>query len=78
MLEAMKKITAEPASILAISGGDLSLNANADIAIFNPNLEWKVSARELKSKGKNTPFIGLEMQGRVKYTLLNGQISQQH
>lgn len=78
MLEAIKKITSEPASILAISGGDLSINANADIAIFNPNLEWKVSANELKSQGKNTPFLGLEMQGKVKYTLLNGQVSHQH
>lgn len=78
MLEAIKKITSEPASILAISGGDLSINANADIAIFNPNLEWKVSANELKSQGKNTPFLGIEMQGKVKYTLLNGQVSHQH
>jgi len=78
MLEAIKKITSEPASILAISGGNLSINANADIAIFSPNLEWKVSVSEFKSQGKNTPFLGLEMQGKVKYTLLNGQISHQH
>lgn len=76
--DAVKKITSQPAIILAISGGDLSINSNADIAIFSPNCEWKVNARTLKSLGKNTPFLGLEMQGKVQYTLLNGQIAHQH
>lgn len=76
--EAIKKITSQPARILAIPGGDLSINSTADIAIFNPALAWKVSANALKSLGKNTPFLGLEVQGKVEYTLLNGQITHQH
>ena len=76
--EAIAKITSQPAGILGIAGGDLSLNAIADIAIFDPNTEWKVDAKQLKSEGKNTPFLGISMLGKVQYTLLNGQISFQH
>ena len=76
--EAIAKITSHPASILGISGGDLSVNANADIAIFNPTTEWKVEAKQLQSEGKNTPFLGVNMLGKVQYTLLNGQISFQN
>ena len=78
MAEAVAKITSHPANILGIAGGDLSINANADIAIFNPTTEWKVDAKQLKSKGKNTPFLGISMLGKVQYTLLNGQISFQN
>ena len=78
LAEAIAKITSHPASILGISGGDLSLNSNADIAIFNPTTEWKVEAKQLKSQGKNTPFLGISLLGKVQYTLLNGQISFQH
>ena len=35
---------------------------------------WKVEAAALKSQGKNTPFLGMELQGRVKYTLVNGDV----
>jgi dihydroorotase len=74
MSDAIAKITCQPASILNIAAGDLSINANADIAIFNPKTEWKVQANQLKSQGKNTPFLGLSMLGQVQYTLLNGQV----
>ena len=75
LFDAIAKITSQPASILAIAGGDLSLHADADIAIFNPLTEWKVCANQLKSQGKNTPFLGLEMIGKVHYTLLHGQLT---
>ena len=75
LFDAIAKITSQPASILAIAGGDLSLHADADIAIFNPLTEWKVSANQLKSQGKNTPFLGLEIMGKVHYTLLHGQVT---
>ncbi len=76
--DAIAKITSQPANILGISGGHLSLNADADIAIFNASQEWKVDANQLKSQGKNTPFLGLTLAGRVQYTLLHGQITYQN
>ncbi len=77
LFDAITKITSNPADILAISGGHLSMNTDADIAIFNPQTEWKVTANQLKSQGKNTPFLGTTMLGRVSYTLLHGQITYQ-
>ncbi|MES2636140.1 MAG: dihydroorotase [Pseudomonadota bacterium] len=75
--EAIAKITYLPASILGINSGDLSIGSDADIAIFDPEKIWKVTPSQLKSHGKNTPFLGLEMLGKVQYTLLHGQITYQ-
>jgi dihydroorotase len=70
----LAKITAEPARILGVEAGCLSLGATADLCIFDPEQYWKVEAAALKSQGKNTPFLGMELPGRVKYTLINGNI----
>jgi len=69
---ALAKITSEPARLLGVEAGHLSLGAAADLCIFDPDQYWKVEAMTLKSQGKNTPFLGMELQGRVKYTLSNG------
>ncbi len=76
--DAIARISLQPAQILGIAAGTLSLNADADIAIFNPQQAWKVSAKDLISQGKNTPFLGLEVLGKVHYTLLHGQITYQN
>ena len=77
LTDAINKISQQPAEILAIQAGHLSVNADADIVIFNPTTNWKVSPQNLISKGKNTPFLGLEMTGKVSTTLLHGQITFQ-
>ncbi len=71
---ALAKITVEPARILGVDAGHLSAGTAADLCIFDPNQYWKVEAAALKSQGKNTPFLGMELQGRVKYTLVDGSI----
>ena len=71
---ALAKITVEPARILGLDAGHLSAGALADVCIFDPDQYWTVEASELKSQGKNTPFLGTELQGRVKYTLVDGNI----
>ncbi len=70
----LAKITVEPARILGVEAGCLSLGATADLCIFDPEQYWTVEATALKSQGKNTPFLGMELPGRVKYTLINGNI----
>jgi len=75
--DAIAKVTLHPARILNIDAGHLSIGAAADICIFDPENYWKVEAAALKSQGKNTPFIGMELQGKVRYTLVNGQIVYQ-
>jgi dihydroorotase len=77
LVAALAKVTMEPARILGIDAGHLSPGATADLCIFDPDQYWKVEAAALKSQGKNTPFLGMELQGKVKYTLVNGNIVNQ-
>lgn len=71
---ALRKVTVEPASILGLEAGSLSPGSAADLCVFNPEEDWTVDAAALRSQGKNTPFLGLELRGRVKYTLVNGKV----
>ena len=50
------------------------MGAPADICIFDPDGHWRVEPATLRSQGKNTPFIGLEVRGRVRATLVAGQV----
>lgn len=77
LLDALARITVSPAQLLGQKMGHLSVGAHADICIFDPQAAWKVEPAALKSQGKNTPFNGYEMQGRVRYTLLDGQMVYQ-
>lgn len=72
---AISRITIHPATILGIKSGHLSVDANADVTIFDPEASWLASPNSLKSQGKNTPFINTEIIGQVQYTLLNGHIT---
>ncbi len=74
LVVALAKITSEPAKLLGVEAGHLSLGAAADLCIFDPGQYWEVEAMSLKSQGKNTPFLGMELQGRVKYTLADGVV----
>lgn len=71
---ALAKATSQPAAILGLDAGHLSVGAAADICVFDPETYWKVEPSALKSQGKNTPFTGLEMQGKVRFTLVDGQV----
>jgi len=77
LLQAIKHVTQASASVLGIPAGELSLNSNADICIFDANEYWKINPSALKSQGKNSPFNGLEIAGKVKVTLVNGQVVYQ-
>ena len=74
LLKVLAKITSDPAEILGIDAGHLSVGSAADICIFDPDYYWKVTASAILSQGKNTPFMGMELPGGVKYTLVNGHI----
>ena len=74
LLQALEKITARPAQILGIDAGHLSVGAVADICLFNPHALWRVSADALVSQGRNSPFLGYELSGRVQHTLVSGHL----
>lgn len=75
--DAISRITIQPANILGIDSGHLSIDANADIALISKNVAWQVKAETLKSQGKNTIFMNMEVTGKVISTLLNGQFTYQ-
>ena len=71
---ALSRITADPARVIGIDAGHLAVNAPADVCIFDPEAWWTVERSSLRSQGKNTPFLGLELAGKVKYTLVRGRV----
>ena len=71
---ALARITAYPAAVLGIDAGHLAVGSPADVCIFDPEASWTVDPAMLKSQGKNTPFLGLEVAGRVRATLVGGQV----
>lgn len=72
--EAIERLTSGPAQILRIAAGTLAPGAVADVCIFDPEAKWRLSAAEMRSQGRNTPFLGTELTGRVMHTVLNGRV----
>ena len=70
----MAKMSANPARILGLNKGWIGIGADADLTIFDPNEVWTIDPSRFRSKGRNTPFAGMEVKGRVKYTIVDGKI----
>jgi dihydroorotase len=67
-------LSVNPAKILNVPGGSLAEGALADITILAPDLAVTVSAAQMKSKSKNTPFNGWELRGGVAATIVGGRL----
>ena len=74
---ALSRITTDAANILGVDAGHLSVGTDADVCIFDPERYWKVEPASLLSQGKNTPFSGFELKGRVTHTLVGGQVAHE-
>ncbi len=68
------KMTSNPAKLLGLNSGTLSLDSKADVTIFDPEAVWTVDRGALVSKGKNTPWHGRQMTGQVTHTIKAGRI----
>lgn len=73
-LDMVRLTSYNPAKILNLDKGSLQEGKIADITIFNPNEEYIYQKEDIVSKSKNTPFIGKKLKGKVKYTIVNGNI----
>jgi dihydroorotase len=71
---ALARVTSQPARILGVQAGTIAQGASADLCVFDPHARWNVEPARLKSQGKNTPFAGFEMSGRVRFTLVDGHV----
>jgi dihydroorotase len=74
LAKTLARITSDAARVLGVSSGRLAVGAPADIALFDPAASVRISAETLKSQGKNTPFLGYELAGRVRYTVVAGNV----
>jgi dihydroorotase len=72
--DALSRITAVPAGVLGVDAGTLRVGAPADLCLFDPALPWRVTPQALRSQGKNTPFAGYELAGKVRLTVFAGQV----
>lgn len=76
-MQMVEKMSYNPARILGIDKGSLEVGKRADITIADPNETYRINKEKFLSKGKNTPFDGREVTGKVKYTLVDGAIVYQ-
>ena len=73
-MQMAEKMSYNPAKVLGIDKGSLDEGKVADITIINPDEEYIIDVNEFKSKGRNTPFGGTKVSGKVKWTILGGKI----
>jgi dihydroorotase len=74
---ALGKITSAAARTAGLAAGQLNVGAPADIVLFDPTQRWTVEGAALASQGKHTPFLGYELTGQVKATIVGGRIAYQ-
>ncbi|WP_137174861.1 dihydroorotase [Massilia sp. HP4] len=74
---AISRITRDAARIAGLPAGTLGVGAAADVVLFDPNARWKVDGKTLASQGKHTPFLGYELAGQVKATIVRGRVAYQ-
>ncbi|MBF1049960.1 MAG: dihydroorotase [Peptostreptococcus sp.] len=72
MIHMLSKFTSNPARYYKLNKGNLQVGKPADVCIFDPNQEYIVEG--FKSKSSNSPFLGRSLYGKVKYTIVGGDI----
>ena len=70
----IQRMSTNPADLLRLARGHMSLGATADLVIFDADEEWTVDPLLFASKARNTPFAGRRVKGRVKYTIVKGEV----
>ncbi len=65
--------TVEPARLLKIDAGTLSIGARADLTLIDPDLEWTVRVDRFESASRNSPFDGWKLKGRAVRTVVRGE-----
>jgi dihydroorotase len=66
-------LSAGPANVFGLPGGHLAPGAPADVTVVDAGAEWMVEPQRFQSRGRNTPFAGMRMVGRVVHTFVGGR-----
>lgn len=74
-IQMAEKMSYNPAKVLGLEKGTVAEGSHADLTIFDPECEWVIDPAEFLSKGKNTPFGGKKVTGKVKATIVDGEIA---
>jgi dihydroorotase len=74
LAQTLARITSAPARILGAASGRIEAGAPGDLVVFDPQALWRVSPATLKSQGRNSPFLGVELAGRVRATIVAGNV----
>lgn len=77
LAQVLDLMSASPAALLGLDKGTLAAGRDADLILFDPDQEWIIDKTKFASKGRNTPFHGRTVRGRVKYTISRGTIIYQ-
>jgi dihydroorotase len=70
----LARVTSDAARVLGVSTGRIEPGAPADLVLFDPDASWRVTPAALRSQGRNTPFLGYELTGRVRQTIVAGKV----
>lgn len=76
-MQMAEKMSYNPAKVIGLDKGDIAPGKAADIVLFDPNETYKIDKNTFASKGRNTPFHGREVTGKVVYTICDGQVVYQ-
>ncbi len=74
LAEVIRKFTINPAKLLKLNKGTLSVGADGDVTVIDPDVEWTYDRRQSASKSRNTPFDGWRMKGRAIAVIVAGRI----
>ena len=70
----IERMSCAPARLFKLRGGTLRRGAVADVTVFDADVAWTVDPLQFRSKGRNTPYAGIELRGRVECTVVDGRI----
>jgi dihydroorotase len=76
-MQMAEKMSYNPAKVIGIDRGSLAVGKIADVTIIDPKAEYVIDKNTFESKGKNTPFDGWKVRGKVLYTIVDGRIVYQ-
>lgn len=74
VMRLVEAMSTKPCQIFGFDGGTLKEDSRADVTVIDPNAEWMVSPTQFRSKGRNTPYSGWKLKGKVVLTICGGRI----